>query len=220
MKGLFIFTSICSLTGLLPLIAGLHKRKLIGHRNQLFIIYVSIAFFVELMGRMFIICRLNEASRILSNLYILFEGLLFLLIFYKWGVLRRKELLYIFGSLLFFIWSIDNFIFSSIKNTNSFYSVVYSIVTVLLSTKLFQQEFNSKVNYIIKDSYGIISSTLIINFTYRGVFESLYLFKLDLSNNFYFSAFMIFIILNAFSNCTFTYAIHCMNQKRRLSSYY
>ena len=220
MKGLFIFTSICSLTGFFPFLVGFRKRKLVNKRDYLFIIYVAIAFFAELFLRIFIIFHLNETSRILSNLYILFEGFIFMLMFHNWNVIRQQQFLFIILIILLSVWLIDNFIFSTIKNTNSLYNVTYSVATVLLSIKLFQQEFKSKMNYILNDSYGIISFTLIVNFTYRAIFECLYLFKLDFSNNFYLKAFMILIILNALSNCTFTYAIVCLKQKRRLSSYF
>jgi hypothetical protein len=217
MKSIFIFTSICSLTGLFPFIIGFKKRKVINETYALFIWYVAIAFFAELLGRILLICKLYDEARISSNVYVLCEGVLFLLLFYKWNIISKMKVLFSLCTILILSWIYENQIYSSLTNTNSFYIILYSVITVLLAIELFQKEYYNIKDYIFRDSFGIISSTLIINYSYRAVFESLYLVKLDLSNNFYFIAFFIFIILNVFSNCTFTYAIHCMSQKRRLS---
>lgn len=219
MNASFIFTSICSLTGLLPFIMGLKKRNAINETYTLFIWYVAIAFFAEFSGRILLILKLYDEAKILSNVYVLFEGLLFLLLFYKWNVISKLRVLSIF-TVLILVWIYENHIYSSLKITNSFYIIIYSIITVLLGIKLFQKEYYNNKNYFFRDPFGIISATLIITYSYRAVFESLYLVKLELSNNFYFSAFFIFIILNVFSNCTFTYAIHYMSLKRRLFWFY
>ena len=89
----------------------------------------------------------------------------------------------------------------------------------MLAIKLFQQEYFYTIKYSLKDPLVIISTALIINYSYRAVFESLYLFKLDFSNDFYSDAFNIFVILNVVSNCTFTYAISCMDLRKRLTLY-
>jgi hypothetical protein len=120
---------------------------------------------------------------------------------------------------LFALWVVDNFFINSISSINSLYRVIYSTVTVLLAIKLFQQVYFNNIKYSLKDPLIIISAMLIINYSYRAVFESLYLFKLDFSNNFYSDAFKIFVILNVVSNCTFTYAIYCMDLRKRLTLY-
>lgn len=220
MKGLFVFTSLCSLTGLFPFVLGIKKFKLIYEKHYPFLFYVSIACIVEIIGRLLIIFDLKDLSRIFANFYILFEGMIFVYLFFLWGVLKRRSILFIIFAFLLFTWLANNLVFNTITDINSLYRVLYSIITVLLAIKLFQKLYFNAPRYIEKDPLAIISATLIINYTYRAVFESLYLFKLDFSNNFYFSAFLIFIILNAFSNCTFTYAIHCMGLRKRLSSFY
>ena len=220
MKSTFIFTSICSLTGILPFLIGLRKFYTINDRYKLFIFYVTLGFLVELTGRILIISKSYESARILLNIYVLFEGLFFLVIFNNWKVITNKFIIYLLSIFLISFWAVENFMFSSIVQTNSLYSIIYSVITVLLSTQLFQQEYSKNTNYIFRDTYGIISATLIINFSYRAIFETLYVVKLGFSNNFYLSAFYIFVILNVFSNCTYTYAIHCMSPRKRLSSFY
>lgn len=220
MSSTFIYTSICALTGILPSFLGLKRFNVINDRYKLFIFYLTIGFLVDVSGRLLLIGRLYESARILLNIYVLFEGLFFLVLFNKWKVIPNKSLFYSLSIFLILFWVGENFILGSIVNTNSLYRVIYSVITVLLSTQLFQQEYSTNTNYVFRDPYGIISATLIINYSYRAVFESLFVVQLGFSNDFYLSAFFIFIILNVFSNCTFTYAIHCMSLRKRLSSFY
>ena len=156
-------------------------------------------------------------ARILANFYILFEGIAFLFIFFQWEVFKKKIILISSVIFLSAIWVFDSFILNSFSEINSLYSVIYSIIIVMLAIKLFQQEYFNTIKYSLKDPLFIISTALIINYSYRAVFESLYLFKLDFSNDFYSDAFNIFVILNVVSNCTFTYAISCMDLKKRLT---
>jgi hypothetical protein len=216
----FILTSLCSLTCLAPAILGIKKSKLINEKHSLFLVYVLIGCIVELTGRILVVVHQLESATILNNLYVLFEGIIFSIIFYKWEIIWNRNILISILILLTCIWLLDNFLFYSIYQVNSLYRVIYSIFIVLIATKQFQQVYLNTPKYASKEPLIIISATLIINYTYRAVFESLYLFKLGFSNNFYFSAFLILIILNTFLNCTFTYAIHCMDLRKRLTLYY
>jgi hypothetical protein len=216
----FILTSLCSLTCLAPAILGIKKSKLINEKHSLFLVYVLIGCIVELTGRILVVVHQLESATILNNLYVLFEGIIFSIIFYKWEIIWNRNILMSILILLTCIWLLDNFLFNFIYQVNSLYRIIYSIFIVLIATKQFQQVYLNTPKYASKEPLIIISATLIINYTYRAVFESLYLFKLGFSNNFYFSAFLILIILNTFLNCTFTYAIHCMDLRKRLTLYY
>ena len=216
----FTLTSLCSLTCLAPAILGIKKSKLINEKHSLFLIYVIISCLIEIIGRFLIAVNQSELATILHNLYVLFEGIIFSIIFYKWEIIRNRNILISILILLTCIWFLDNFLFNSIYQVSSLYRIIYSIFIVLIATKQFQQVYLNTPKYASKEPLIIISATLIINYTYRAVFESLYLFKLGFSNNFYFSAFLILIILNTFLNCTFTYAIHCMDLRKRLTLYY
>ena len=216
----FILTSLCSLTCLAPAILGIKKSKLINEKHSLFLVYVLIGCIVELTGRILVVVHQLESATILNNLYVLFEGIIFSIIFYKWEIIWNRNILISILILLTCIWLLDNFLFYSIYQVNSLYRVIYSIFIVLIATKQFQQVYLNTPKYASKEPLIIVSATLIINYTYRAVFESLYLFKLGFSNIFYFSAFLILIILNTFLNCTFTYAIHCMDLRKRLTLYY
>ncbi len=220
MKSIFVITSICSFTALLPLFVGIFRLKKVNQIYKSFINYVIISSLIEIIGSSLVIFRQNDSSRILSNIYVLFESLAFLILFNHWGILKKRNENFIFSVIFLSTWIFDNFVLNPINLVNTLHIIIYSIITVFLSVSLFQKSYITSEKNSFKDPLTIISSTLIINYSYRSIFESLYLFKLDLSNNFYLSAFVILIILNVLSNCTYTYAIRCMSLRRKLSSYY
>jgi hypothetical protein len=216
----FVFTTICSLSCLFPAFLGFKKRKQINQKHSTFLIYVYIACAVELISRILVITHQAESAIILNNFYVLFEGLVFSINFYKWDIIGNRNILISIIILLTLIWFVDNFLLNSITCINSLYRVIYSISFVLIATKQFQKVYLNTPKHAIKEPIIIITVTIITNFTYRAVFESLYLFKLGFSNKFYFSAFFILIIVNTFLNCAFTYAIYCMSLRKRLTSFY
>jgi hypothetical protein len=219
MTGLFVITTICSFTGLVPALYAIIKYKLINEEHRFFVFYLIVGCAVDIIGRLSLIFRYLIFARELSNFYILFEGIIFLILFYKWSALKRTSFI-IFLFLIFVSWVLDNYYLKSFDDSCSMYRIFYSIIIVLLSIKLVQQVNLNQRASILKDPLSLISITLIFNFSYRSVFESLYLFKLGFSNNFYLSAYLIFITFNVISNCTYTYAIHCMGLRKRLSSFY
>lgn len=219
MTGLFIFTTICSFTGLVPALYAILKYKLINEEHRIFVFYLIVGCAVDISGRLSLIFRYLIFARELSNFYILFEGIIFLILFYKWSALKRTSFI-IFLTLIFVSWFLDNYYLKSFDDSCSMYRILYSIIIVLLSIKLVQKVNLNQRASILKDPLSLISITLIFNFSYRSVFESLYLFKLGFSNNFYLSAYLIFITFNVISNCTYTYAIYCMGLRKRLSSFY
>lgn len=192
----------------------------LNEKHHFFILYIAIGCIVDIIGRILVIHHEFDLSRAVSNFYVLAESICFLVLFRNWCVIKKAYSFILVTTILFAIWIFDNIIINTVYDINSIFSVSYSLITVLFSTRLFHNVYvNASKNYF-KDALIIISGTLIINYSYRAVFESVYLFKLNFSNNFYFSAFLIFIILNVFSNCTFTYAIHCMSLRKRLTLYY
>lgn len=215
----FIFSATCSLTDFLPCVIRIKKFKLTHEKYHSFIIYLSIAAFVGINGILLIIFRQYNSARILSNCFVLFEGISFIFIFFKWEVFKKKFILFTLITFFSLTWIIENLVINSTSNINSLYRVIYSTFTVLLAIKLFQHEYSNNLKYSLKDPLVVISAMLIINYSYRAIFESLYLFNLDFSNDFYSDAFNIFVILNVVSNCTFTYAISCMDLRKRLTLY-
>ena len=141
MKGLFIFTTICSLTSLFPLILGISKWKHINKMFFYFLIFIIVGSTIELAGRFLVIFHYYDLSRVLINFYLLFEGIIFILIFYDWGAFNYKYSQFYICVILICFWLLDNFFLNKLSNLNTLYTIIYSIITVILSTSVFQEAF-------------------------------------------------------------------------------
>jgi hypothetical protein len=219
-KSSFIFTTICSMTCIFPCYLAIKKFNRVNVKYKPFLLYLIFSALIEISARVLLVIRYNSLSNFVLNSFVLYEGLIFIYLFYLWEVINKKSILYIIYFLFITIWVFDNFFFNSILYVNSFYVIFYSIFVVLLSISLFITTTSGSSNYYTLDPLSIISGVFIINYSYRAVFESTYLFKNIFSNDFYFKAFLIFIILNLLSNCIYTYALYLMDMRKRLMQHY
>lgn len=220
MKGLFIFSSCCALTGLIPFVRGLTKFNNLNNVYYSFILFLGIGCITDITNGILLICHYYDTARQITNFYLLFESMIFIYFFNKWKIVTNSLYVIILFCSLLFTWVIINFHFKTLSELNTIYNVVYSTVTVLLAISLNQKMYYKNWKTSFKEPFFIISFALILNYSYRAIFESLYVFKFELSNSFYADAYIIFIILNVISNCLYTFAIHCMSLKIRLTSFY
>lgn len=204
----------------MPCFLGIKKFKKVSIKYKPFLLYLIFSALIEIAARSLLVIKYYSLSNFVLNFFILYEGLIFLYLFYLWEVINVKLVLYIFYLLFISVWVLDNFFFNSIFYVNSFYTIIHSIFVVLLSVNLFIKATSISSNYYTLDPLSIISGVFIINYSYRAVFESTYLFKNVFSNDFYFNAFLIFVILNLLSNCIYTYALYLMDMRERLMQHY
>ena len=220
MKSLFIFATCCALTDLIPFVWGLIKFNNLNKIYYSFILYLGVGCITDISARILLMYHLNDTVHQLTNYYLLFESMIFIYFFYRWKIITKYSYLVFLLFLFLSSWIVINFNLKSLKDLNTLYTIIYSTITVLLATSLFQRTYHKNWKISFKEPFFIISFALILNYSYRAVFESLFVFQMELSNSFYAAAFLIFIILNVVSNCLFTFAIHCMSQKIRLTSFY
>lgn len=215
----FLFTTICSFTGIIPLIIGIKKYKFLCNQEPIFFTYLIIAFVVEVLGHYFIWTRHINLSNYLINFFVLYEGIVMPILLFQWGAIQKGKT-YVFIFLFVSIWVADNIILHSIKDVNGLSIVIYSLFIAVSSINLLLHYRNSKISTYFKQPLTILAIGLNLNYSYRAVFESLYTFKINLSNEFYLNAFYILVLLNVILNCSFTFAILQMQRKKRLYSFY
>ena len=79
-----------------------------------------------------IMVKLFKSNAVNANVYVLLEAILYLWLFRNWGLLKKRN--YLFPTLIFAVvavWLADNFIFHSIKYTNSFYRIFSSFILII-----------------------------------------------------------------------------------------
>lgn len=202
-------------TVILPAVTGLIRFK---QANQVFYPFI----FLMWLG------LLNEAvSKVTSyylrtnsynsNVYCLFEAWLILYLFYKWRLFEKKTTPLIIAAVLFAGWITENFAIASMKEFNSYFTIAYTFLIVVLSISMLNQILISEKSLLIKNPRFLILLGFILFFSYSCVVEIFWKYSFtyhaEMSKHF----FQVITYLNAFNNILYTYAILCMRRKLRFT---
>lgn len=154
-----------------------------------------------------------------SNIYVLVEGLLLLVIFYHWSFqTRQSRNWYIAGAVLFtIIWALDNLYLHSPNRFNSIYRIIYSLVIVFLAVNQMNREIYHERGAIFRNATFLICTVFVFYYCYRVIFEVFYLYNFGLGRNFYLNLYTILIVINFISNLVYTLAVIWIPTKLRFT---
>ncbi len=217
---LFWLAYINSYLSLVPVLLGVIKYKESLSLYHPFILFVFLSSFSDILSYNLIIINKSEIAIAVSNIYTLLSSCLLISFFVKIKSLKNKTLIILSYVLLSSIWLLDNKLLHTIFETTSLFRVTYSIILVLLSIETLNKNIVSIRTNIKTEPTFIISIFFIINFTYRAVFESLFLFKLKINDNIYLFTFLGFVFLTFLSHIIFSISILCIQAKRRFTLSY
>jgi hypothetical protein len=148
-----------------------------------------------------------HSTAVNGNVYVLTEAVLYCWLFYNWSSLLRNKKRY--GLLIVFIciaWVTDNFILHSIHTSNSLFRIISSFILVFLAIDQINRLLTTERSAILSNARFLISTGLVIYFTYKAMVETFYLFQLDFSNRFYHNIYIIMDCVNLFVNLIFAVA--------------
>jgi hypothetical protein len=173
--------------------------------NRPFFYLVWVALVNEILSEVFM--ETVHSTAVNCNIYVLAEAVLYCWLFYNWSSLFRNKKR--FRLLIFFIcliWLVDNFFLNTIYQTNSLFRIISSFILVFLAIDQINQLLMTERSEILTNARFLISTGVIIFFTYRAIVEAYYLFKLPFSNLFYHNVYLIMDCVNLFVNLTFALA--------------
>jgi hypothetical protein len=212
----FLFAQIGSYTIILAAIIGAVRFKMVLEAYHPFVYLTIVGLTTEIVCYLSIALDLSHLSRITTNIYVLIEFYLILLLFKRWGVFTLHKWLFIAISVVITaVWITDNFLIHSINQTNSFFRVCYSTVIVLLSNSQLSRVMSGVQKKILKNADFVICVTFILYFSSRAVFEVFYFVKAPFSDQFYLYIFLIFVCINILSNLLYAYAMLCLPMKQK-----
>ncbi|MGX5820622.1 hypothetical protein ACWKWU_20675 [Chitinophaga lutea] len=207
---------LVSFTVAIPLVMGLARMNRIRASFQPFLLLLLMAFTSELVSMISI--QLTQSNTISLNIYTLLEAGVILLQFYAWGFLRKKpQLLYLLIVIYLVVWSVENILLGGISTGfSSHFVMVYSLVTVLLSINEINSLITSFSGNLFRDSRFLICAGFIIMGVYSLVTEGLLLvahhFIIEdlVTKALAQKIFTLFIIINAFVNIVYAFAVYYM----------
>ena len=197
------------------IIGGVRFRK-IDPAFYPFIYCIWIAFANELIS--FYLTKTKHSTAINNNIYVLLESVLISWQFKKWGYLQKPSYLSaIIISCLAALWVIDAFFVYSIKQTISYYRIIYSCFIIVVSVTVINKELAFAMGAVTKSPVFILCVAFTIYFTFKIVTGLFWLYGLGSNMKFLLSLVAIINVVNCITNLIYALAVLWMPTKQRFS---
>ncbi len=164
-------TFLLSLTIVIPFIILLIRRKQIETAYQPLFWLLATGVAAEIISKI-LFSYFNVSNAVCSNIYVLAEGLLLLLLFYNWKVINKTT-----STLLAFIlvagWITEHLVLQKILLFSPYYRVIACFVIVILSIRQISMLITQERN-LLSNARFIICIGFIVLFVYKIIYEGVY----------------------------------------------
>ena len=214
-----LISLVVALSSLIPLITGVIKFNKIHNKYKSFIYLIALYALTEIVGQILIFINQAVLHTLMMNVFVFLDFFFLYTIIVHW--IRRKPKVYDYAIviLLAFIWIYDNLILNKITVTNSIFRIIYSIVICAISISLMNKQIMNLNRQFFRDPLFIIGLSSLIFYTYKAIYESIYLINVN-NNHTLIISFGILIIINFLNYLLLTIAILCMEKRNKIFSTY
>jgi len=215
-----IISLIVGISSWVPAIAGIYSYKSINQKYKPFVYLLIIYAGFETTGQILIWLKKGQLNSAVMNLFVLIDFIFLYLLFNYWREKSNNFTDLVICISLIVIWIIDNILIHKIYYTNSSFRIIYSIILVIKSIDVINNQI-SKLNFqITKDPIFIATIFLLVQFAFKTFYETPFAFSLQVSDKIYLYSFIIHLTINFIGYTMFTKAILCMKKSIRLTSSY
>jgi hypothetical protein len=158
---------ILSLAVAIPAVIGVVRYKRIEPAYHPFIYCMILGLIVEIIAFVIIQNRMEYGPVPVYNIYALGEALLFLWLFYNWGSIKAKHILYILTGALLLLWIWENFILGNITKRQPYFRIVYYLLLIILGVSTINNRVVNERKDILKNSVFLICFAAIILFSFK-----------------------------------------------------
>ena len=151
------------------------------------------------------------------NIYLLFELILFLFQFKKWGLFKNNFNFYVLIFFSILVWLYTGMYISDIGIRNTYFRVFYSFILVLSATDLVNKIAFERIK-LMTDYRFIICIGFFLFYFDNFILETFCSTKLGFSSLFIYDIFMIKSYLNAFVNLLYFIALLCITKSMKKKS--
>lgn len=206
---------ILNLCILVPAATGLLRFRKINRFYYPIIFCIWLGSLVEITSVILVLYRHSNA--VVSNIYVLIESLLLLWQFKRWKLFKKKKQLFSISIALFSIlWLLENFYFSTIFNFCSYFRILYSFITVLMSIVIINQLVVSERKSLLKNSSFLLCVGLVFYYTLQALVEAFWVYGVD-DKVFSTNVYNISVITNFITNLLYTVAIIWIPPRQRFT---
>ncbi len=201
---------ILSLSILIPMSAGVVRYRHLPASYHPLLYLLLIGVLNEVICYSFFYYSSNAVP---TNIYFLFEFLLFMWLFSNWNSKLKNSKLH--KALIIFmvlIWVVENIVFQKIVVFNPLFQVAYSFILILMAVNQLNWLIVNERGNIVAHPVFIICIAMIIYFSYKVLTEVFYHYApVSLMKN---NIFVIEACMNVAYNIILAIAILCIPTKR------
>jgi hypothetical protein len=197
---------------LIPAVAGLIGVRKINPVYYPFLFCIWAGLINEAVSYT-LIDQFHMSNAVNTNIYCLVESLLYVWLFKRLGLFRTERFHLLLVIFLCVIWSLENLVVSNLKLFDAYFTIVYSLVIVLMSITMMNRLIIQQVNLLTNSTF-LICTALIIYFTTFALNEIFWLRGLNEGESFRVGIYRIMEFINATVNLIFASAILWMHRKQ------
>lgn len=143
----------------------------------------------------------GKSNYINSNLYVLIASLFLTRFFEKNGLFgKTRAVFYLILATYISVWLLEVLIFKDITEITSYFRILFSFITTLLSISMINSILISGTGEIKKDTIFMICLAFSFYFTYRVLVEAFWIYGLESSLSFQLLILNVSVFVNLFTN--------------------
>jgi hypothetical protein len=207
---IFWISIVLAATIILPAVAGIFRFRHIPVNDRWLVVFVWCGAVNEVTSLLTAFVFNSNAGT--SNVYIIIETGVLLLLFYNWCTINIKSAAMMFITLSL-LWATDNFYFGSLQSFYGFYPLLYSLVMILLSMKLMLRTAAAEAGNVFTNGRYITGGVFMLYFAIKALTESFFVFDDGLSQELQTKLVFITLVTNALTNIIYVHAILCFRRR-------
>lgn len=203
-----------SLIVVFPALICLIKYRRMQRNYRPFAVFAIGALLTELIS--FYLGWKFRTNTAFLNFYSLFESLILVYQFHRWGLLAKKKHLFLTVMVIMVaLWGLDNFVLNRISENNKYYLIAYCFLLVMLSIGEINQDMMQGEKISDDSSRLIICIGFIVIFTFTFVREAFAVFNTGIGLDTEHRVFLVITIPNMISNILYAFGAYYIPKEQR-----
>lgn len=214
---MYIWYIILNHSILFPVVAGIIRFRYLGKDFLLFVLLIWVGAVNDTLSLFLSYSVGNNALN--GNIYVLAEYLCILYIFRIWNGNGMKRYI-IWATVGLLVWVMDNFVIHAIRDNNSLFRIVYSVVLIFFSVDRFNNIVIADKGQLFRNPEFLICLAFVVYYFCKAFAEILNAYSVPFDAMFYKRLWLGLAVVNFLANITYGIAILCIPKKKEFTLHY
>ncbi|GAB4093291.1 hypothetical protein [Flaviaesturariibacter terrae] len=201
----YLFGFISSFSIVFAVLLCLLRLRVAARRYLPFFCFLAVGLANEIASE--ITGRIWRTNAPNTDIYLLFDSMLILWMFYEWRLFPKRWYFYLLGIAFVLAWIADTFIWGSLFRFNSRFSVFYALITVLMSVQYINHLIVTEQRLTLKNPDFLICICLVLFYTATAIVEIFWFFGFENNTYFVSKVYVIVPVVNLIVNLTYALVV-------------